>query len=476
MRPKTLIRRSVKEGKPATLKPHLASLGRQLHKEFVAEGQQGLPGWALALGLLIFLGLGLVRSAPYVRALENEGIDRVMGWSRPYGLEKADPVALVEINQETYTRWGEPTRLPHDRLAAVLAGLVRYHPRVIVFDFDLAAATLSTPRAEALYRYLGTEALQRALREYGQGAGADYPELVLMRTFRHAGGQTCVRYSRLLDDPAVAGNPHLAFAAPTFMSEGVLRFWQFATRRSELQSCGPVSAGVLPSLPKELPSVQLLLLWLGQGLPARTLYSQLEACRGGGNCTVRLGGHTLDLSIEGDQGTQRVIYSLPWGSGGAARYPAYAFEDPSSYRAWPPLEALQNRVVFVGSTFQPGEDWHRTALGLMPGVWVLVNAYYSLRDAGQLRPLGWGWRLLLGCLLLGVYALLRRWLKFAWTRKLMSYTLLGVAVYIGTLLSQQALWMDVVLMLFTLQLLERIVGWVAARQKAMETGKREAVA
>lgn len=466
----------MKEGKPATLKPHLASLGRQLHKEFVAEGQQGLPGWALALGLLIFLGLGLVRSAPYVRALENEGIDRVMGWSRPYGLEKADPVALVEINQETYTRWGEPTRLPHDRLAAVLAGLVRYHPRVIVFDFDLAAATLSTPRAEALYRYLGTEALQRALREYGQGAGADYPELVLMRTFRHAGGQTCVRYSRLLDDPAVAGNPHLAFAAPTFMSEGVLRFWQFATRRSELQSCGPVSAGVLPSLPKELPSVQLLLLWLGQGLPARTLYSQLEACRGGGNCTVRLGGHTLDLSIEGDQGTQRVIYSLPWGSGGAARYPAYAFEDPSSYRAWPPLEALQNRVVFVGSTFQPGEDWHRTALGLMPGVWVLVNAYYSLRDAGQLRPLGWGWRLLLGCLLLGVYALLRRWLKFAWTRKLMSYTLLGVAVYIGTLLSQQALWMDVVLMLFTLQLLERIVGWVAARQKAMETGKREAVA
>lgn len=464
------------KGEPANLKPYLASLGQRLHKEFMAEQRQGLPWWALALGLLIFLGLGLVRSAPYVRVLENEGVDRVMGWSRPYGLEKADPVALVEINQETYARWGEPTRLPHDHLAMVLSGVARYHPRVIVFDFDLAAAMQSTPRAEALYRYLGTEELEKALREYGQGAGADYPKLVLMRTFRRAGGQTCVRYSRLLDDPAVASNPYIAFAAPTFLSEGVLRFWQFTTRRSEIQSCGLVSAGVLPSLPKELPSVQLLLLWLVQGLPTQALYGQLEACRRSGNCTVRLGQHTLDLSGVGDQSAQRVIYSLPWGAGGAARYPAYAFEDPSSYRAWPPLEALQNRAVFVGSTFQPSEDWHRTALGPMPGVWVLVNAYYSLRDTGQLRPLGWGWRLLLGCFLLGIYALLRRWLKFAWTRKLMSYTLLGVAVYIGTLLSQQALWVDVVLMLFTLQLLERIVSWVIARQKAVEARKQEAVA
>lgn len=455
------------KGKPVDLKPHLQTLRRHLRKEFAAEGRQSLPPWALLLGLAIFMGLGLLRSTPYIRALENEGIDRVMGWSRPYGLEKGNPVALVEIDQETYTRWGEPTRLPHDRLAAVLAGLARYRPRAIVFDFDLAAAMLSTPRADQLYAYLGTEELQKVLRRYGKGAGPDYPKLVLMRTFRYSGGRNCVRYSRLLDDPMIANNPLVAFAAPTFLSEGVVRFWQFSTPVSGPRTCGGVSAGVLPSVPQELPSVQLLLLWLEQGLPAKALYERLKTCRQGGECSAELAGHALDLSGKGDQGQQRVIYSLPWPSGGAVRLPAYALENPESYTAWPPLEALRNRVVFVGSTFQPGEDWHRTALGAMPGVWVLVNAYYSLRDSGQLRPLGWGWRLLLGCLLLGIYAFLRHWLKLAWTRRLMGYALLGVAVYVGTLFSQQALWVDVVLMLFTLQLVERVVAWAAGRKKAL---------
>ncbi|MBF6593357.1 MAG: CHASE2 domain-containing protein [Thermaceae bacterium] len=460
---------------PPNRKSHLKALGHRLRKEFIAEQQQSLPWWALLAGLVLFMGLGLLRSTPYIRALENEGIDRVMQWSRPYGLEKQNPVALVEINQETYTRWGEPTRLPHDRLAAVLVGVARYHPRAIVFDFDLAAARLDTPRAQGLYTYLGTERLQQVLREYGWGQGQDYPPLVLMRTFRHT-TLTCVRYSRLLDDPQIAANPHVAFAAPTFVSEGVVRFWQFSTQRSDLKSCGQVSAGVLPSLPSELPSVQLLLLWLEQGLPAAALYEKLKSCQQGADCSLRLAGHPLDLSGKGDQGQQRVIYSLPWDSGGAVRYPAYALENPQSYTAWPPLEALQNQVVFVGSTFQPSADWYRTALGNMPGVWVLVNAYYSLRDSGQLRPLGWGWRLLLGGVLLGIYALLRHWLKLAWTRKLMGYTLLVVAVYVGTLFSQQALWVDVVLMLFTLQIVERVVGWVASRQKALEAKKQEAVA
>lgn len=455
-------------------KPQLALLGKRLQSEFVSEERRGLPWWALLVGLVIFMGLGMLRFTPYVRAVENEGIDRVMQWSRPYGLEKQNPVALVEINQETYTRWGEPTRLPHDRLAGVLDGLVKYKPKVIVFDFDLAAALQKSPRAEQLYAYLGTERLQQTLRQYGLGQ-PDAPKLVLMRTFRRTQSLACVRYSRLLDDPVVANNPHITWASPTFLSEGVVRFWQFSTTRSELAQCGEVSTGVLPSTPQHLPSVQLLLLWLNQDLPAPALYKRLQTCREKGDCRVRLGEHWINLG-DSQQGEQRVIYSLPWGSeGGAVRYPAWVLESPVNYNGWPPLEALEGRVVFVGSTYQPHEDWHRTAIGMMPGVWVLVNAYYSLRDSGQLRPLAWGWRLGLGVLLLGIYALLRHWLKSGWIKRLMGYVFLIVAVYMGTLFSQQALWVDVVLMIFTLQLVERLVAWFNQRKKVLQMRKRESI-
>lgn len=455
------------------LKPQLTALGKHLRSEFISEERRGLPWWALLVGLVIFMGLGMLRFTPYVRVVENEGIDRVMQWSRPYGLEKKNPVALVEINQETYTRWGEPTRLPHDRLAAVLEGLARYKPGVIVFDFDLATAMQKSPRAEQLYAYLGTERLQQTLRRYGQGQ-PDAPKLVLMRTFRRSQGLACVRYSRVLDDSVVAANPHIALASPTFLNEGVVRFWQFSTARSELAQCGEVSAGVLSSTPQHLPSVQLLLLWLTQDLPAPALYERLQTCVSKGECWVRLGGHSINLGGN-QQGEQRVIYSLPWGSqGGAVRYPAWALENPANYNTWPPLEALEGRVVFVGSTYQPNEDWHRTAIGMMPGVWVLVNAYYSLRDSGQLRPLAWGWRLGLGVLLLGIYTLLRHWLKSGWIKRLMGYVFLIVAVYVGTLFSQQALWVDVVLMIFTLQLVERLVTWVNQRKKAFAMRKQEA--
>lgn len=455
-------------------KPHLQALSKRLRREFVTEERRGLPWWGLLAGLLIFMSLGGLRSTPYVRALENEGVDRIMGWSRPYGLEKQNPVALVEINQETYTRWGEPTRLPHDRLAAVLEGVARYKPSIIVFDFDLAAALQSTPRAKELYAYLGTERLQQTLRRYGQGQ-PDAPKLVLMRAFRRDNQGTCVRYSRLLDDPQIAANPYVAFASPTFLNEGVVRFWQFSTQRSSLEGCGAVSAGVLPQLQTLFPSVQLLVLGWSQGLSAQALQEHLQNCRQSGACQIKLGGHSINLDSQ-QQGEQRVIYSLPWGSeGGAVRFPAYALENPSSYEAWPPLEALQNRVVFVGSTFPSSEDWHRTAIGFMPGVWVLVNAYYSLRDSGQLRPLGWGWRLLFGLVFLGIYALLRHWLKSGWFKRFMGYAFLIAAVYLGTLLSQQALWLEVVLMIFALQLMERLVGWVETRKKKAKQ-PREATA
>lgn len=447
-------------------------LGRRGQREFAAEQAARLPLWALGAGVVIFALLGLLRSTPYVRNLENQGLDRIMQFSHNFGA--VPPIypglALVEIDQPTYTAWNEPTRLPHRRLAGLLEAVAAYQPRAVVLDVDLAAAYQDDPKAAQLYAYLGTDSLLATLRQYGPRQ----PPLVLMRTFSHAGGQACPRYSRLLDDPGVARNPHLALAAPVFLeTDGVLRYWQLWLKASSPAECGPASKGVLPSSPS-LPSVQLLLGWLARGFPASALAERLERCQQDQDCTLPLGRQRLDLREGQEIGLQRVVYSWAWTpktpDHPVLRYSAVDLEHPAQYQSWPPLEALQGRVVFIGSTYRPNEDWHRTPLGEMPGVWVLVNAYQSLVASGQLRPVGWGWRLLFGVGLLGLYFVLRHWIRLGWARSLMTYFLLMLAVYWGSLRSQQTLWLEVVLVLVTIGLMERLLVWVRQRQQRAGRG------
>lgn len=455
-----------------------ANLFRQLgyrgQREFAAEQAGRLPLWALGAGVVIFALLGLLRGTPYVRNLENQGLDRIMQFSHNFGaIPPIHPgMALVELDQPTYTAWNEPTRLPHQRLAGLIEAVASYHPKAIVLDVDLAAAYQDDPRAASLYAYLGTDSLLATLRGYG--LTQTRPPLLLMRTFQHQGSLACPRYSRLLDDPGVAQNPHLVLAAPVFLeTEGVLRYWQLWMKSSVAQ-CGAATKGVLPSTPSLLPSVQLLLGWLARDLPAAALIGRLERCQRGQDCPLPLGTHRLDLREGQEMGLQRVVYSWAWTpktpGHPVLRYSAADLEHPARYQSWPPLEALQERIVFIGSTYRPNEDWHRTPLGEMPGVWVLVNAYQSLAASGQLRPVAWGWRLLLGAALLGLYFLLRRWIRLGWARSLMTYFLLLLAVYWGSLRSQQTLWLDVVLVLVAIGLMERLLAWVNQRQKQRARG------
>ena len=452
----------------------LRQLGSSGRREFAAEQSGRLPVWALGVGVVIFALLGLLRTTPYVRNLENQGLDRIMQFSQYFSaVPTIQPaMALVEIDQPTYTAWNEPTRLPHDRLATLIESLARYKPKTIVLDVDLAAAYQNDPKAAQLYAYLGTDALLRTLRGYG--AAQTSPTLVLMRTFQYKEGQNCPRYSRLLDDRMVARNPHIALAAPVFLqTDGVLRYWQLWSRSANPSNCGVTAQGVL-SASTLLPSVQLLLGWLAKDLPAAALTERLQRCEQGRDCAIPIGRNRLDLRSGGDIGLQRVVYSWGWGAKTpdhpVLRYSAIDLQNPAQYQSWPPLEALQNRIVLIGSTYRPNEDWHSTPLGGMPGVWVLVNAYQSLAASGQLRPLGWGWRLLLGAALLLLYFLLRQWLRLGWARSLMTYVLLFVTVYWGSLRSQQTLWLDVVLVLIAIGSMERLLVWVNQRKVRTKRG------
>lgn len=339
---------------------------------------------AVALPLvLLFLVFGQIAAPWIVRHLgridiNTDGILRAVS-AEAVAARHGVPVAIVDIDAQTWKQWGEPAATPRAELASILRNLLRPAtgdgPLAIVLDIDLGTPQQPDELLPFLERY-----------------PPDAPPIVFPKRLETAadGARSPVpgAYDAVFD-----GRGNLVWADATLDSDadGVIRHWSLWR-----EVCTGGGTAILPSVAARLSA-------LVAGPDGAALLPRPAPPRQSGNCRGSADGahrpRILITSIaarRGIAGAGTTIVTPRFVS-----VPARLVADSEANRDDAAL--FGGKVVFIGASHEASRDFHRTAYGNLPGVEILAQQVHlaplsGLRGASY----GWGFRLAV----LSVFALL----------------------------------------------------------------------
>lgn len=287
---------------------------------------------------------------------------------------RAIPVTLIEVDDETRTRWGNPVITPHKAIAMMVRAAREGGARVIVVDLDLSGDSEGQPPTPELYNEIA---------HYPP----DAPPLYIVRAIRFRGAsqpgenQTFFAdsYRKTPYDSLVEGRQNVSWisALPSFGGDRVVRkvrFWQTV--------CDGAAGEAFPSA-----ALAVAAALENQGAALKSfLDRQIAAeCGGGGGA---------------DAGTwpphRRLEASIPFAFSDSAKMPALNVTGldgkPTALLrrigAWSlvgvsgdTIEAageidsgvFQGRAILIGVTHADSRDVYATPLGSMPGVTIIAN-------------------------------------------------------------------------------------------------------
>lgn len=455
------------------------------------EGHSGTRGrvqwWRFAISVALSLVLAAfvdvvihhLHEAGYTKSLDDLGADVYIRIHKSLGAEaEGRPFVLIDIDDETYSRWQEPLQTPRDKLAGLIRFAAEAGAALVVVDVDLSRRTAGSetyPELAEKDRIL-SDTLTALSVPTGGATGSDRAAvapvpIILQREIRlgHGGANRGIRALRpSFLDPVVEQAPNLHWGATLFeqSSDAIVRRWVLW-----VAAC---SAGTV----EIVPNVQLLahsLLAEGQA-GAEKVRTALEPSAAG-DCgasvergeapMLRVGDKDINLS-PGDL-ERRIIYSIPWDwdsrLGGPmvsfmgvrtpalSRLPAYLITENSDTVS---PDLLKGRIVIIGGSFEDSRDVLQTPIGPMPGAAVVANAIRSIQVYGPLHhPKGiQKWGLVIGQLLL--IGLAFHFLSPT-TASLVSVILVVPAIFLlSTLWIQSGVWVDSTLASLTIVVHRRL--------------------
>jgi hypothetical protein len=361
-------------------------------------------GRVIAINLVLGLAAwGLLALAHGERPLENAR-DGLLRWELGLFSGTAAPseIALIDIDDEAYFRWGSPLVTPRDKLCRLIDFAIRARASVVVVDVDL---TSRDPEAAGPGRAVTCDSRDVPDR-HARVSADDVIRSYLADYMRHCrvGGTRCIPVIFAVTPvvrawtsndaetrrPVLSLHPsfldaEIARGPPAFLGsdslgqdpDGVMRRWR------------PFDPVCLPR-PTALLSVPLLAVAAYErrnlaALQAQATQTLAPICPGprasaGYGEDPRLPmvldvGYPLEITATARE--RQFLYRIGWSEIEHAalplRIPAAAITDvdPSSrFRN----AALAGTIVVIGGTGPDQPDFHRTPIGLMPGSVVLLNA------------------------------------------------------------------------------------------------------
>jgi CHASE2 domain-containing sensor protein len=276
------------------------------------------------------------------------------------------PMALVDIDTETYRGWGTPPFTPRAPLAQLLEVVTRATPTAVVVDIDLSWGEPATEMPSE-----GSRQLRRFLEDYRGAALLVFPKRIDVST---TDGTRLLAPSPL--DDVFASNASLAWAHASFETGdgGAVRGWQdwlaVCDDRGEAAWLPSVAARVLMSRPPA-------------GLPL-----------------VQSPDAPPDCSKDASQSdAQRLLVGTGL-SGPGRRLPSADVRVISAALVLDPdvarddAQLFGDRVVFIGATHAGSGDFWLTPSGVRPGVELLASTvrYSPLQRATQSTAQQLGYR------------------------------------------------------------------------------------
>ena len=414
----------------------------------LAAGWRQIPRfWQnILVGLVIALSLPLLRHTDWVKSAQNFAMDTMirLNASLPRMTAAArgqNPqlFTLLDIDEKSYQNWKEPYHIPRGKLARLIRFALEGGARLVVVDVNLNNPGVDKVADRVLLDYLAglPPKMQARLILLRLAAPPDRPG--------HKPPYDRLRPPIVDTVPA----PAINWAHPYFQkdrADDVVRRWNLY-----LEGC-------FRDRPIILPSVQLMSVMLTRSQSERQKLESAfadrlpQSCaelgkREGRRAQDLLRAYGYDLAAKGI--TERILYTMPYtvaGHPGGAPpapdleiIPAHLVTDTDTQ---PSDEAVRNRIVFIGASYQASHDWHKTPLGEMPGALVLVNATKSLLVLGQITPPGAHivWPLILALIIFMS-------LVFSWFRKLTATFVISAIVVlvlmpISFFLFKYGIWFD----------------------------------
>ncbi|MBV6447143.1 tetratricopeptide repeat protein [Nitrosomonas sp.] len=336
----------------------------------------------IVIGILIAGAIPLLHHIPYasdwIAQFEDNAMDSMIKanvLAKEYEtLFRNDPkdkkYVFLDIDEESYTQWGEPYHVPRDKLATLIEYAKTNSAKIIVVDIDLTNAG-NNPRADA--------ELKTLLTHYPKEASP----LVLIRRTKNKNN---VEEPRKSFFEAQTDKDNIYWAHPTYFKDThdqVVRRWMLLKTVCQNE------------VPRVIPSVQLTVDMLIHS--EHKSLRQIDTLLTNTTCTEEFTwsrnsldyrARPIELAAQGVQ--QRLIYSIPDPSAKRikeARFtliPAWLITEKDEQTPNSD-ELINDKIVIIGASYPDSRDLHQTPVGEMPGALVIMNAIQSLFEYGQMK-------------------------------------------------------------------------------------------
>ena len=289
----------------------------------------------------------------------------------------AVPVTIVDIDSATYQAWGSPPITPRDKLFSLIDRISRLAPLAIVIDVNLAA----TPARDVVN-------LATFIDRRDAGGPSVQPPLLLVRRLApdpkgneaaaqlpaiHPGLETAVRDTATVKWVSALVTPE---------DDATVRKW-----RAFHALCGETPPRAMPSIALAVEVLRRDGIKAYPALEQRLGDEAAKACGGKAtpNAAAARALFVPDYAVP-------VPYMFGWS---AVSDPYFQTTDTANGRR--PLlvrisahdmeratalspDPFERRVVLIGASHPDSQDFRRTPLGTMPGVYVLANTVAGARD------------------------------------------------------------------------------------------------
>lgn len=287
------------------------------------------------------------------------------------------PILFVEIDHETYAKWGEPLITPRDKLARILQVLHESGAKVVILDVLLEGPDCRPENDRALL-----EAIKK-IRDDPAGR----MQLILPQRIGFEGGLKKTVFDEALGKGSPgneSGPPRIYRATPTLSATGsdnVVRYWNLYERYRGDDGLEDIIWGT--------PIVAVLLAVEG-GLhklePSGEILRTIGDHRGTSFDVLRLNnGKNIRLPYDNAHlYLQRLRFWLvPQGPSAAGNLfqTVVKYDELESYR-----DMYKGKIVVVGNSSPDVGDIHRTPIGDMAGMFVLGNSIYTILAKDQPSP------------------------------------------------------------------------------------------
>lgn len=366
----------------------------------------------------------------------NQSLPRMSGINAEQTRVKG--YVFIDIDQETYQKWGEPYHVPRKQLLKLIQ-FAAGQAKIVIVDVEISKAGIDPDGDAAFIDYLRNR------------PETEQAELILVRNLYPGSNKV-----KPLFFHATGKGKKIHYGLPLFQRDK-----DFQIRRWFL------SQDVCDNdQPTRLLSVQLLADMLAQKagteqLNAAAHYSLTTCTKSAGekNTAQTHSSHsskkglllynkrTVDLSAHGIG--ERLIYTIPWKGISNTNHvfagDILAAADPSS-------DFLKDTVVVIGASFAESRDIHATPLGNMPGALILLNAVKSMNQWGQIKtPPSWiKW--LIEAILIVFMAWVYAKANSFWGTIVIGGTILIIFVPLSFWLFKAGMWVDFAIPVFGMQL------------------------